>query len=297
MKADILRRGLATTIMTISLGLTAMAQTPAPVVFGIGTGMTDPQGTLHIHSSELIENLEPLIPIGDGWRGGDSTSTRDGIAPPDGQNHYQTLLHMTNSTTGMAEVDGFSVKQYDNQVEFIQNEAADVRFVMPGGTTILKENGQVGLGTVAEGYRFTVGGKARFSGDVHTDQELSATGAVTVGTTLTVGTDASVYGGLAVGNGFACDNQGNVKAKRLKVTLTDWPDYVFGEGYRLRPLAEVEEYVKEHSHLPDVPSAAEVEAEGADLGEMNKVLLQKVEELTLYIIDLQRQINELKSNR
>ena len=45
-----------------------------------------------------------------------------------------------------------------------------------------------------------------------------------------------------------------------------------------------------------MPSAAEVEAEGADLGEMNKVLLQKVEELTLYIIDLQRQINEMKSN-
>lgn len=288
MTTTILRRGLATTIMTIALGLTAMAQTPAPVVFGIGTGMTDPQGTLHVHSSELIENLEPLIPIGDGWR-------NDPI-PENEPDHYQTLLHMTNTTTGATKNDGFTLKQYDNQVEFIQNEAADVRFVMPGGTTILKENGQVGLGTVAEGYRFTVGGKARFSGDVHTDQKLSATGAVTVGTTLTVGTDASVYGGLAVGNGFACDNQGNVKAKRLKVTLTDWPDYVFGEGYRLRPLAEVEEYVKEHSHLPDVPSAAEVEAEGADLGEMNKVLLQKVEELTLYIIDLQRQINELKSN-
>ena len=49
--------------------------------------------------------------------------------------------------------------------------------------------------------------------------------------------------------------------------------------------------------LPDVPSAEEVERDGADLGEMNKVLLQKVEELTLYIIDLQRQINEMKSNR
>lgn len=52
-----------------------------------------------------------------------------------------------------------------------------------------------------------------------------------------------------------------------------------------------------HSHLPGVPSAEEVERDGADLGEMNKVLLQKVEELTLYIIDLQKQLNELKSNQ
>ncbi len=100
-----------------------------------------------------------------------------------------------------------------------------------------------------------------------------------------------------MGHGFECDNQGNLKVKRLRVTLTDWPDYVFGEGYRLAPLGEVERYVREHSHLPGVPSTEEVEAEGADLGEMNKVLLQKVEELTLYIIDLQKQIDELKSEQ
>ena len=273
MKADILRRGLATTIMTISLGLTAMAQTPAPVVFGIGTGMTDPQGTLHIHSSELIENLEPLIPIGDGWRGGDSTSTRDGIAPPDGQNHYQTLLHMTNTTTGATKNDGFTLKQYDNQLTFIQHEQSSMRFENPAGSFELNAYGNVGVGASHQNHRFNVEGTSRF------------TGAVTMQSSLTVG------------SGMRCDAQGNMKVKRLRVTLTDWPDYVFGEGYRLRPLAEVEEYVKEHSHLPDVPSAAEVEAEGADLGEMNKVLLQKVEELTLYIIDLQKQINEMKSNR
>ena len=50
-------------------------------------------------------------------------------------------------------------------------------------------------------------------------------------------------------------------------------------------------------HLPDIPSAKEVEEEGVDVGEMNKLLLQKVEELTLYIIDLQKQIDELKSEK
>lgn len=265
MTTTILRRGLATTIMTIALGLTAMAQTPAPVVFGIGTGMTDPQGTLHVHSSELIENLEPLIPLGDGWR-------NDPI-PENEPDHYQTLLHMTNTTTGATKNDGFTLKQYDNQLTFIQHEQSSMRFENPAGSFELNAYGNVGVGASHQNYRFNVEGTSRF------------TGAVTMQSSLTVG------------SGMRCDAQGNMKVKRLRVTLTDWPDYVFGEGYRLRPLAEVEEHIKRHSHLPDVPSAAEVEAEGADLGEMNKVLLQKVEELTLYIIDLQRQINEMKSNR
>ena len=265
MTTTILRRGLATTIMTIALGLTAMAQTPAPVVFGIGTGMTDPQGTLHVHSSELIENLEPLIPIGDGWR-------NDPI-PENEPDHYQTLLHMTNTTTGATKNDGFTLKQYDNQLTFIQHEQSSMRFENPAGSFELNAYGNVGVGASHQNHRFNVEGTSRF------------TGAVTMQSSLTVG------------SGMRCDAQGNMKVKRLRVTLTDWPDYVFGEGYRLRPLAEVEEYVKEHSHLPDVPSAEEVEQDGADLGEMNRLLLQKVEELTLYIIDLQKQLNELKSNR
>lgn len=91
--------------------------------------------------------------------------------------------------------------------------------------------------------------------------------------------------------------QGSAKVKELRVTLTDWPDFVFGEGYRLAPLTEVEDYISENGHLPQMPSAADVEENGADLGEMNRLLLQKVEELTLYVIDLQKQIEDLKSNR
>ncbi len=59
--------------------------------------------------------------------------------------------------------------------------------------------------------------------------------------------------------------------------------------------SEVEADVGQHRHLPEVPAAAEVEREGVDQGELNRVLMQKVEELTLYIIDLQKQIEELKN--
>ena len=105
----------------------------------------------------------------------------------------------------------------------------------------------------------------------------------------------TVGGTLTVGDGFVCDSAGNMKVKHLRVTTTDWPDYVFGKAYRLMPLNEVETYVNKEGHLPEIPSASEVETDGVDQGEMNKMLLQKVEELTLYIIDLRKQIEELKN--
>lgn len=96
---------------------------------------------------------------------------------------------------------------------------------------------------------------------------------------------------------FECCQAGQVKAKSIKVTLSGWSDFVFDEDYQLPSLSELEDYVKANRHLPDIPSAKEVEENGVDLGEMNAKLLQKVEELTLYVIDLQKQIDELKKNK
>ena len=282
-------------VAMMAMGMAAaQAQTPAPTVFGIGTGMADPQGTLHVHSSETTEPLFPILPPDDPGLRGDEGGSRDGQYDPD---HYQTLLHMTNSATGTTLHDGFTLKQYDDQLTFIQHEQSSMRFETPGGGFVLDKHGNMGIGGCVQGYRLNVDGSFRVASHAQIEQSLVLGTSLLVGTSLTVGLNVSVYGGLAVGNGFECDNQGNLKVKRLRVTLTDWPDYVFGEGYRLPSLGEVERYVREHSHLPGVPSAEEVERDGADLGEINKVLLQKVEELTLYIIDLQKQLNELKSNR
>lgn len=93
---------------------------------------------------------------------------------------------------------------------------------------------------------------------------------------------------------LALTSDGLLKAKEIKVTLVDWPDYVFSKDYRLMSLPETDAYIKENGHLPGVPSAEEVEAEGLSLGEINKALIQKVEELTLHVIELQKQIDELK---
>ncbi|WP_320052044.1 hypothetical protein [uncultured Acetobacteroides sp.] len=92
---------------------------------------------------------------------------------------------------------------------------------------------------------------------------------------------------------YKLDVAGKVRADEITVN-TSGADFVFENGYNLRPLTEVEAYVKENKHLPDVAPAAEMQDNGVSIGEMNTKLLQKVEELTLYLIEKDKEIKEMK---
>jgi len=85
---------------------------------------------------------------------------------------------------------------------------------------------------------------------------------------------------------------GNIQAKEIKVTTTatDWPDYVFADGYELPTLKETAKFIEKNKHLPGVPKASEIAENGLSLGEMNKILMQKVEELTLHLIEKDKKI-------
>ena len=89
--------------------------------------------------------------------------------------------------------------------------------------------------------------------------------------------------------------KGDIHAQEVKVDLNGAvaPDYVFKEDYDLRSLQEVQDHIKEHGHLPNIPSAKEMEANGIDLGQMNLKLLEKIEELTLYILEQELQLREV----
>jgi hypothetical protein len=94
---------------------------------------------------------------------------------------------------------------------------------------------------------------------------------------------------------FQINNDGIVRAREIIINLDNpWPDYVFSTSYSLQPLHAVEKYIKENGHLPNVPSARTVEEEGLSIGEMNKILLEKVEELTLHLIAQEKRIQELE---
>ncbi|EOG6896206.1 hypothetical protein ACLH3T_001557 [Flavobacterium psychrophilum] len=88
--------------------------------------------------------------------------------------------------------------------------------------------------------------------------------------------------------------KGRIRAEEVKVYNT-WADYVFNKDYKLTPLAEVEKFIKENKHLPNVPSAKEVTEKGLELGEMAKIQQEKIEELTLYLIQQNKEIQELKT--
>jgi hypothetical protein len=97
-----------------------------------------------------------------------------------------------------------------------------------------------------------------------------------------------------IATGYSLSVKGKIIAEEVKVQLyASWPDYVFGKNYKLLPLDELEESINKNKHLPNIPSAAEVEKDGISLGDMNKRLMEKVEELTLYIIDLNKKNNAL----
>ncbi len=97
-------------------------------------------------------------------------------------------------------------------------------------------------------------------------------------------------GTSSLASGYRISVAGKIICEELKVQLQgNWPDFVFDEDYRLKPLTQLENEIRALGHLPGMPSAKEVENTGIVVGEMNKQLLQKVEELTLYVIDLQKQ--------
>lgn len=113
------------------------------------------------------------------------------------------------------------------------------------------------------------------------------------------GATASYSGDVAIGTstvptGYKMAVEGKIRTREVRVDQDTWPDYVFQKDYDLPTLQEVKRYIDEHGHLPNIPSAEEVEANGIELGEMNKLLLEKIEELTLHVI---RQNNELTDQR
>ncbi|MXV50376.1 hypothetical protein GS399_05275 [Pedobacter sp. HMF7647] len=83
---------------------------------------------------------------------------------------------------------------------------------------------------------------------------------------------------------------GGIHAKSVKVDLLNWADYVFDPGYKLPSLQSLGDYVRANKHLPDVPDEKEVIKDGIDLGQLNKILLKKIEELTLYLIEKDKEI-------
>jgi hypothetical protein len=111
---------------------------------------------------------------------------------------------------------------------------------------------------------------------------------------MTIRDNGNVGIGTTDPGAFKLAVNGSIKAREIRVSNQNWADYVFAKNYKLKPLAEVEKYIKKYKHLPNMPSAQVVENEGIDLSKMQSKLMEKIEELTLYIIEQNKRISILE---
>lgn len=110
-----------------------------------------------------------------------------------------------------------------------------------------------------------------------------------------IDTDGTVGIGTTNTRGYKLAVNGNIRAKEIVVEASPWPDYVFKKEYKLPKLEEVAEFIENEGHLPNIPSEEEVAENGIQLGEINTKLLEKIEELTLYTIQQDKEIKELRN--
>ncbi|AEW02542.1 hypothetical protein A4D02_00865 [Niastella koreensis] len=132
------------------------------------------------------------------------------------------------------------------------------------------------------------------SGKISFGRILESTGAYTE--TMRITGDGKVGIGTTNPGSFQLAVEGKIAAREILVTSSNnFPDYVFDSKYKLRNLSSLENYINQNKHLPNVPSAADVEKNGGiELGEMNRKLLEKVEELSLYIIEINKKVEKLE---
>ncbi|GAB2940680.1 hypothetical protein GCM10027048_01330 [Hymenobacter coalescens] len=120
--------------------------------------------------------------------------------------------------------------------------------------------------------------------------QFTHNGTLRVPSRLAIGVPLGEMGALKL----AVEGDIGARGVWVRAQAAPWPDYVFAPGYRLPSLRDTEQFVRRYRHLPGVPSAAQVQQHGVELASLNAVLLQKVEELTLHLIALEKDKEQLR---
>ncbi|CAM1348535.1 hypothetical protein [Tenacibaculum halocynthiae] len=269
----------------------------------VGIGITNPIFKLHISSPS--NQLMRFTSTNGTWMDFESTnatignriwsighfgtSGKFGVYQRDGTNQYRlTINHQGSVGIGTTNPDMKLSVYSDNKYisRFHSNETSDLMTGIRIGRKLSTGGGSYAdLVNLSDGFGISAG----YSGG-NLPLNTQNTNHIAIYTNFStrnigIGTTTPGIWKLAV--------NGNIRAKEIKVE-TGWSDFVFYDDYKLPTLKEVEKHIKEKGHLKDIPSAKDVEKNGIFLGKMDSKLLQKIEELTLYTIQQQKEIEELK---
>lgn len=211
----------------------------------------------------------------------------------------------TTSPVRPLHIAGYGIRISSNSTSTSYTDILDVtnQFVLNkaslSGNTLVDIN-PVPSDTVSNAYiRFFRGSKT--TGGVYL-QLCSGNGTYTINTNLS-GNGANSYINALAGNvGIGTtsphnklDVNGTIHSKSVLVDLNGWPDFVFEKEYKIQSLSSLEKYIEQNHHLPGIQSAKEITEKGLDLGETNKILTQKIEELTLYLIESEKRQKALEA--
>lgn len=270
--------------------------TPAGYI-GIGTNTgTLPTNTplpsynLHVHGTVDYET-------------GNASSIGIGNPPPlgtmkSGTNYGKTSrIGLTNTTTGSSDMDG-AVLQMSELNFYLKNQSnGDLAFSIPNlNFTLSHSSGRAWLGSNIASTSSTYGKLNVVSSD--NGMYIQTSNSLDYGLRLKVpdpGNAVEVFGSANTRN-FSISGKGEVYARKYTTTLNPIPDYVFASTYDLMSLSDLRSYIQTNHHLPNIPSAEELSSTPVDLGELERLLLEKVEELTLYVLELEDRLRNLEKD-
>jgi cytoskeletal protein CcmA (bactofilin family) len=191
-----------------------------------------------------------------------------GTTNPEHKLQVDGKIHSSSLETGWIKAIGITnTAVISGHGPYLRLDAKDRGTIVDEKSFYIVESGRVGIGL------------SNPEAKLHVAGDMKAT-------TGTFSSNLQAVGGTFSGNLNAANGtfSGDLSANRVRLNVGTFPDYVFASGYDLMPLEQVEAYIKAHKHLPKVPSAAKVIKEGMNVGQMNILLMEKVEELTLHLI-------------
>jgi hypothetical protein len=207
------------------------------------------------------------------------------------------------AAAGSTVIRSYRGSNWDTYLQFMTNNILGGN--APQVRMHISENGNVGVGTTNPQQKFVVSNNGAEGFELYLNQPSDVVGLQSYNRSSNVYSkmqlDASqfsfMYGNVGIGTTNPTnklDVNGTVHSQEVKVDMLGWSDFVFKKEYNLPTLEEVEKHIAEKGHLENIPSEKEVLENGINLGEMNAKLLQKIEEMTLYLIEMKKDINILK---